>query len=434
MLGLTCIQTVTMFVALFILSLNKISMKPIIYTIFLAVAYLSFSCDNNTVDPAIEAPATYSFERNGQSTVSFSGQTTRINMADELVSSMLDFTATETLLLEMYRNETAGGGDANPFDDPDLNASTKSVRSKTAASRDYFSSNSTESMEIRNEFEDWISLQVSDVYSAKDHAAIPGVAGQLADGSSTRYVNELGLEYNQMVGKSLIGALMLDQSLNNYLSTSVLDDGDNVINNDQGVTAEGANYTTMEHKWDEAYGYFYGTAQNPAEPNLTLGEDDNFMNKYIGRVENDLDFTGIADEIYNAFKLGRAAIVQGMYNVRDDQADIIREKASEIMGIRAVYYLQQAKISLPDDRNNTAAYGPAFHDLSEAYGFIYSLRFTRKPGTNDPYFTKAQVDGFLSDLLGDGPNGLWDIQLSTLDELSLAIAEKFNFTVEQAGS
>jgi hypothetical protein len=409
-------------------------MKPIIFILLIVIASFSFSCDNDTVDPMVNAPQTYSFERDGQSTVSFSGQTTRIKMADELVSSMLNFNATKTLLFEMYRNEQANGGEANPFSNPELNASDKSVRNKTAASRDYFSSNSTESVAIKNEFEDWISRQVSEVFVAKDQVAMPGVAGQIADGSSTRYVNAQGLEYNQMVGKSLIGALMLDQVLNNYLSISVLDEGDNIINNDQGTVEEGANYTNMEHKWDEAYGYFYGTSQNPSDPNLTIGEDDNFMNKYIGRVESDPDFTGIANEIFDAFKLGRAAIAEGIYSVRNQQAEILREKASEIIGIRAVYYLQQGKNALPADRNNTAAFGPAFHDLSEGYGFIYSLRFTRKPGSGDPYFTKSEVDGLLADLLGDGQNGLWDVQAATLDRLSSEIAQRFSFTVEQAGS
>jgi len=409
-------------------------MKPNIYFYLVIMTLIIYACDSDIADPSVKAPNTYRFERDGQSTVSFSGQTMRINMAEELAATLFDFNATESLLLEMYRNETMEGGDADPFSDESLNASTKSIRNKTAASRDYFSANATESIDIKNDFEDWIAKQVNEVFTASDQLAAPGVAGQIADGSSTRYVNAMGLEYNQMVSKSLIGALMLDQALNNYLSISVLDEADNVTNNDQGVTAEAANYTTMEHKWDEAYGYFYGTAQNPENPNETIGEDDNFLNKYIGRVESDIDFTGIADEIHNAFKLGRAAIVEGVYSVRNEQANIIREKASEIMGIRAVYYLQQAKNNLPENRDNYSAYGPAFHDLSEAYGFIYSLRFTRKPNTNEPYFTQAEVDGFLADLLADGPNGLWDIKAATLDELSLAIAGKFDFTVEEAGS
>ena len=39
--------------------------------------------------------------------------------------------------------------------------------------------------------------------------------------------NAGGLEYNQLVNKGLIGALMVDQMLNNYLSAAVLDEADN---------------------------------------------------------------------------------------------------------------------------------------------------------------------------------------------------------------
>lgn len=401
----------------------------------LCLSVLFFTaCSDDDEGTSVTAPDTFTFERDGQSSVSFSGQTTRILMGEELISAMKDFDATEAAMLEMYRNETAAGGDANPFENADLNSSDKSIRSKTAASRDFFSANASESSEIKADFEDWIARQVSEVFPNESTVATPGVAGQIADGSSTRYVNAQGLEYNQLVNKSLIGALMLDQALNNYLGTAVLDEADNRSENDSDILADGKNYTTMEHKWDEAYGYLYGTSQSTSAPNQTIGADDSFLNKYIGRVENDDDFTGIADEIFNAFKLGRAAIVAKDYTLRDQQADIIKEKLSEVIAIRAVFYLQQGKNALPDDRNNTALYGTTFHDLSEGYGFIYSLRFTRRPGSDAPYFTKAEVDGFLEELLGDGANGLWDVTKTTLDDLSDAIAAKFSFTVEQAGS
>ena len=77
-------------------------------------------------------------------------------------------------------------------------------------------------------------------------------------------------------------------------------------------------------------------------------------------------------------------------------------------------------------------YGPSFHDLSEGAGFIYSLRFLRKPNSNDPYFTRSEVDAFM-DQLSEG-NGFWEITPNTLDEMSQTIANKFDFTVEMAGS
>ncbi len=404
--------------------------KPLVLTL---VSLAMVSCVNDAdSDANLNEPATYTFERNGESTVSFTGQTARIEMAAELIGMMIDFdNATEERLLQMYRNQTEDGGDADPFSDPDLNAETKNIKSKVAASRDYFSTNATLSAEIKNDFEAWISAQINEVLPNQNELASPGQPGQIADGTSTRYISGDGLEYNQMVAKSLIGALMTDQMLNNYLSTSVLDEGTNRADNDAGVTAEGSNYTNMEHKWDEAYGYIYGTSADPANPNATIGEDDRFLNNYTGSVNEDEDFSGIAETIFNAFKRGRAAIVAKLYDERDEEADIIRENVSKVIAVRGIYYLQAAKTAL---EQASPDYGDAFHSLSEAYGFIYSLQFTRVPGTNQPYLTHEEVDGLLEDLLGDGPNGLWDVTPQTLDDISDEIASVFDFTVEQAAS
>jgi hypothetical protein len=258
-----------------------------------------------------------------------------------------------------------------------------------------------------------------------DMDASAGNAGQIqeAGGGSVRYVNAKGIEYNQLINKGLIGALMVDQILNNYLSPAVLDAASNVADNDAESLNDGKNYTTMEHKWDEAFGYLYGKEADITAPTLN---NDSFLNKYLSRVEGDADFAGIAEEIYNAFKLGRAAIVAKDYTTRNVQAEILREKISEIVGIRAVYYLQQGKNNLPTDK------GGAFHDLSEGIGFIYSLQFTRMPNSTASYFTKAEVDEFMATL--QNGNGFWDLSSETLDEMSATIAAKFNFTLAQAGS
>ncbi|MEL7221978.1 MAG: DUF4856 domain-containing protein [Bacteroidota bacterium] len=404
-------------------------MKPHFLLLFAVTSMLFIACeddDNMTID--IDEPATYAFERDGASTVSFSGQTARLAMAEELISAMKDFSVSEQTMLEMYANQDANGGDVNPFSDPALNAETKSVRSKVAASADFFSSNTAGAATVKAKFEEWISAQVSEVFPNENVLAEEGVAGQIADGSSTRYVSGKGLEYNQAVNKGLIGAIFADQIVNNYVSVAVLDAGDNIIENDNGTVAADKSYTTMEHKWDEAYGYLFGLSPDAAAANLTIGDDDSFLNKYFGRVESDPDFAGIADDVYNAFKLGRAAIVAGDYKVRDEQAAIIRDKVSTVIAVRAVYYLQQGKNGL---ESSPVDYGAAFHDLSEGFGFIYSLQFTRKSDTNAPYFTAAEVDGFLNDLL-EG-NGFWDVTPATLNAMSETIAAKFDFTVAQAG-
>ena len=389
------------------------------------------SCEKDTDEPilpvVVEAPETYNFTRNGTSSVSFGGQTTRILMAEEIIDALKDPAFTEAEIAAMF-DHTEG---ANDFSSSDLNASSKSVRGKTAASFDLFSANATGSLAIKADFDAWISEQATDVYPAWTDVAAIGVAGNLqeAGGGSTRYINAKGLELNQAFNKGLIGALMVDQMLNNYISADVLDNF--ADDNDSETLVSGKNYTDMEHDWDEAYGYLYGTATNLADPNPTVGGDDSFLNKYLGKVNTDTDFSGIADDIYNALKLGRAAIVAKDYNLRNTQADIIRQKVSEVVAIRSVYYLQQAKIAL--EASGDTDYAAMFHDLSEAYGFIYSLQFTRKPSTTTAFFSRAEVDGFLSQLYGS-TNGFWDLTPAVLQSISEDIAAKFDFTVGQAGS
>lgn len=370
----------------------------------------------------IEIPVNYTFERDNSSTVSYDGQTTRLQMTSELLSNFTDFdNASEELLLNMFANEN------DPFSNASLNESSKSVRSKVAASNIYFSANTVEGTQIKNDFDGFISEQFSTVKDNRDMLAEAGVAGQIAQGSSIRYVNEKGLELNQAFAKGLIGGLLADQMLNNYLSQAVLDEADNRMTNDEGMVEEGKVYTTMEHKWDEAYGYLYGDPSIPAgNPNSVLNEsEDHLLFNYLGQVDKDEDFAGIAETVFDAFKTGRAAIVAGDYDTRDEQVAIIRENISKVIAVRAVHYLQGGKAALAD--NNM---GAAFHELSEGFGFIYSLRFTNKPGTNMPYLSKEKVDMFKEQLL-EG-NGFWDVTPETLDSISEEIAAAFDFSVAEA--
>lgn len=376
----------------------------------LAVSIFLVSCDkdNEPDEPntSYDIPSTYEFSRNNENTVSYSGQQDRLGMLSEISSHMKaeeNWPLNADDLKNMYSNEN------NPFSSDDLNASSKQLKSKTAASADFFSSNTVGQASIRADFNAWID-NVAQASVSGENAGAAGSAG-VVDGG--RLVGENGIEWQQVFEKSLMGACFLDQTLNNYLSTAVLDGGSAREDNDNGITEEGKPYTTMEHKWDEAFGYIYGI------PEL-------FWDKYIVKVETDEDFKGTSGAIAKAFRTGRAAISNKDYTTRDEQAEIIREKLSMVCGIRAAYYLQAAKEKLTPDVS------AAFHDLSEGYGFIYSLQFTRKPGTQEPYFTGAEVEEMLNTLT-KGENGFWDVDHlnSILDQLSEQIANEFGFNVDQ---
>jgi hypothetical protein len=201
-------------------------------------------CSNNETETIqTVAPTSYTFERNGANSVFYGGQTTRIQMGEEFVSALKNTSETVTSLNAKFAH-TAG---ENNFSDADLNASSKNVRSKVAASTDFYSSNTTDATAIKADFDAWISAQVNDVFPNWESDASAGVAGQIqeAGGGSIRYVNAKGIEYNQLINKGLIGALMVDQILNNYLSPAVLDAASNIADNDGDLLNSGKNYTTM---------------------------------------------------------------------------------------------------------------------------------------------------------------------------------------------
>ncbi|WP_324721326.1 DUF4856 domain-containing protein [Salinimicrobium sp. HB62] len=399
-------------------------MKKILFAALVGgIAFTSCSTDDDVIypDPSIEVPETYTFTRNGESTVSFSGQTTRILMAGELFGDLLNPEMTEEKLSNMFSNEE------NPFSSEDLNSSSKDIKSKVAASKLYFSSNSVESNAIKSTFESWISEQVTDVFPNWETLAEEGVAGQIAQGDKTRYVNGKGIEVNQIFAKSLIGALVTDQILNNYLSEAVLDEADNTEKNSEGATEEGKSYTTMEHKWDEAYGYLVGHPSISSESPLASldSHEDKLLFNYLVKVDNDPDFAGIAEETFEAFKTGRAAIVAGDYELRDEQVAIIRRNLSLVSAVRTIYYLQNGKSAMANED-----LGTAFHGLSEGLGFLYSLRFTHNPETGEPYLAPEVLLGYHEQLTAG--NGLWDVTPETLDSISEAIADAFGITVAQA--
>ncbi|MCX8211310.1 MAG: DUF4856 domain-containing protein [Lewinella sp.] len=372
--------------------------------------------DDDDMGLNLEVPETYVFTRDGVSTVAFSEQTTRIAMAEELTAAMLDFDQTRDGLMDMFTN--AAGTD--PFSAPELNASSNSIRSKVAASRNLFSANAAAAARIKSDFDAWIFNQANEVFPNRNQLAAAEQAGQMADGDAIRYVSSWGLEYNQALAKGLIGALMYDQAANHYLSSAVLFEGSNQTNNDAVITADGTSYTTMEHLWDEAFGYLFGASANPAEPLTDIGEADNFLNEYVGKVADQGSFTAVAQITERSFRTGRAAIVAGQYDTEVvRQTIMIRAELNKVLAARASYYLCEATADLEASPANK---GGAFHALSKAYGFIYSLRFiAQNSGNFVPADFTIISDILLSDLRNENDFGFWGLNADEIRNVNNAL-------------
>ncbi len=326
-------------------------MKPVLQFIFLSTLFISCSKDKDseTIPAAassaanptnIEVPANYNFFRNGVSTVNYSGQTSRLNQLEEL-SLELKKANTGTsinsqLLMDMFANQN----------DPFSQAYPKDLKSKTfALDTSYFSN----------------LLLSAAQHSGTTTAASSGVPGLLSrSNGSTILVDSSGREYVQLIEKGLMGATFFNQIANIYLSASKI--GPQVDNLNLADTANGKFYTSMEHHFDEAFGYM-GFPEDFTS-NYAGGGTVRFWGKYSNNSDPLLQLN---NTIMTHFKTGRAAIVAKNYLLLDQQVEQLHAAIETLIAATAIHYLN---VSLTETQ-----IGERHHALSEAYAFVRALRY-----------------------------------------------------------
>jgi len=366
----------------------------ILKSMLISLAIFAFSCDSDNDEgsstPAIVAPDSYEFTRDGVSSVSFSGQTTRLNQAEELYSALNSSSATESGLDLMFNGD--GNGSAG-FADELLNGTSKIIGSKTS------SSTLAGSATTKARFDAMITDFATNVVPNWNTDASAGTAGAIStpDGASTYHLNAMGQEIDQLFFKGLIGAFTLDQIVNNYIHPNQLDSGSRIDDNDNDVLSGDNNYTDMEHKWDEGFGYLYGLeGDNLSAAGSSPSGNGSLLMKYFKKVNDEGGYEpGIGQVVYDAFIMGRTAIVNKNYELRDQQAAIIKVELSKVIGYYAIHYMNDYVAKL--EAGNVAK---AHHSLSEAWGFLLSLQFTNN-GNDEPFMDRSTVEYFLDNYMGD---------------------------------
>ena len=366
----------------------------ILKSMLISLAIFAFSCDSDNDEgsstPTIVAPDSYEFTRDGVSSVSFSGQTTRLNQAEELYSGLNSSSATESGLDLMFNGD--GNGSAG-FADESLNGTSKIIGSKTS------SSTLAGSAATKARFDAMITDFATNVVPNWNTDASAGTAGAIStpDGASTYHLNAMGQEIDQLFFKGLIGAFTLDQIVNNYIHPNQLDSGSRIDDNDNDVLSGDNNYTDMEHKWDEGFGYLYGLeGDNLSAAGSSPSGNGSLLMKYFKKVNDEGGYEpGIGQVVYDAFIMGRTAIVNKNYELRDQQAAIIKVELSKVIGYYAIHYMNDYVAKL--EAGNVAK---AHHSLSEAWGFLLSLQFTNN-GNDEPFMDRSTVEYFLDNYMGD---------------------------------
>lgn len=278
-----------------------------------------------------EVPTTYNFAN-----VNYSGQTTRIAMLNELINyakTGVDGAVDAQKLKDMFANQN------NPFSNADLNADSKNLKSKCFT---------LITPEIETYF-DKLALASQSVSAGSN-----GTAGVVTSGTKKYLCDENGIEHAQVIAKTLMGAVLYYQATGIYLTDEGIGAG---VDN---TTVEPGKGTTMEHHWDEAFGYLGVPVDFPGNTNgATL------WGSYAG--QRDVALNNAAT-LMNAFIKGRAAISNKDYATRDAQRDIIRAEWEKICAASVIHYINGAKADFVDDALRN-------HQLSECLGFLQSLMF-----------------------------------------------------------
>lgn len=350
--------------------------------LYLLIAALLFvSCSEDDDDNTSDNPTTYNFDN-----ASYQGQLDRLAQLEAITSygkSALDGNVLELQkLIDMYENTDGNGGGMFNFE------STKQLANKTFEGEQVF---------FTDQFANLVSASENHSVEASN-----GEKGYLQTGTTKYLVNEKGIEPIQLIEKGMMGAVLYYQIQQVYL-------GDDKMNVDNSTNEEGTNYTAMEHHWDEAFGYFGAPTDWPANT-----EGERFWAKYAQKTNSAV--TGSFDSpqiIMDAFIAGRQAISDNDMAKRDEQRKIIKEQLEIITAGTAIHYINGSIGAFSDDAVRC-------HKLSEAWAFIYALKF------GDPLMKKvsvAEVDAWL-EMLG---TDFWEITPAKLTTLRDEISAKFGF-------
>jgi hypothetical protein len=361
--------------------MNKIKLFG--FAFLAALAFTACDDDNATESENYEIPTSYNFEN-----VSYSGQTQRLDMLDELTIYMKKANNGEVLeaqkMLDMYANENSA------FADPTLNeADTKELENKT--------------IEIDQQlFKDFMTVFAAATETANGGVGSNGVAGVVTsvnDVSKKYFFDANGVEHIQYIEKGLMGSVLYFQSSSIYLASGKMDVDNEIIEEGQG--------TAMEHHWDEAFGYLGVPTDFPANK-----EGIRFWGKYINGRDALL---GSNEAIMNAFIKGRAAISNKDYATRDAQIEIIRNEWEKVSAGTAVHYLNTASNSFADDAVRN-------HTLSEAWAFIHALKYNP-----NKKLSSSEIDNLLEEL-GDN---FYEITQDNIAAAKATLVEVYGFEAIQ---
>jgi hypothetical protein len=365
------------FVPLFKIILNNINnktpMKKLFSLSFIQVALLATglvfiqSCTPPDDEPQYDVPTTYNFTN-----VSYSGQTTRLDMLAEFIT-YIKSANTPGVTLDAQKMKDMFANENSQFADAGLNTSGKQLKNKCFP---------TDVAYYESIFD---AAALASQSSVPGSDGVAGIVTSTTDATKKYLQSENGFDYAQIIEKGLMGSIIYYQAVGYYLTEDEVGDA---VDNTTVTAGEG---TPMEHNWDEAFGYFGVPIDFPV---TTTGT------RYWGKYSTQLDAVlGTNTIIMNAFLKGRAAISNKDMETKNEQLVIITENWERIAVGAAIRYLNQAKEAIGNDaeRNKT---------LSECLGFLRALQYSP---------TKKITNTELNQVLAHIGDNFYQVTISDLD-------------------
>ncbi len=335
-------------------------MKKLLFAALSLSLIFTSSCDKDGDKDEITAqlPSSYNFEN-----VNHSGQDQRLDMLSEIVSyaktSNSGSAVNAQLMFDMMGNKNY------QWQNTDLNSSSKQIASKLEADASLVMG-------------DWIRLL--DSISQNPNTGSNGVAGLVSNQAGTKQYlfNEQGYELAQLIEKGSIGALSYYQATAVYTSSTKMNVDNDTVNPGKG--------TDMQHHWDEAFGYF-SAPKNFAETSFSYDNTQDYHRFWVKYSHELNEVLGCDAKIMKAFIKGRNAINNNNLITRDVAITELRQEWQKVCAGMAIHYLNGAKADFADDALRN-------HQLSEAVGFLWSLRFNPSSPLNAEAGDKIIKDSF----------------------------------------
>ena len=312
--------------------------------------------DNDSGMTTLETPAEFVFESRfeehaGESSVSYSGQVVRNLLVNDIKTQI---------------GTDAGSGDATTL---------LSMMANDDPNRMILTSTTPSSMQPK--YHDISSSHLNDRLDAVSDYILPGyemnagdaISAWVTDAVTNGKTNADGIRLDQMVQKTLWGAVAYWQGTSKYMSK--------IPNDDNTMSDDGDPYTAMEHHWDESFGYFgaardYNTGYSDDNARKTTQNDSNgdgsidFKTEFnsgwgitaakrdlVDGVSVDYDFTGT---IMNAYLEGRTLIYnQAPLDEILVQRDIILNTWEKVVAAVTIHYVNDVAADMaalyPADSN-----------------------------------------------------------------------------------